>query len=675
MRRIFLWVLMASTFVLCGTWTPGYGQPSLSKPDSVKSIGETRLAQNAETDRAAAKSLAVLEPPRLSYVSPGVRTQTRHGEWQEALPDQAVEGTTRIATGKAGPAEITIGNDIHIKMDPATVLLVKKLRPGGRGSSKLRLYSGSIWIQIADTEKIGAVTVSTPNGKIKLRAGTARISSDGLSPTRLAIYKGQAALRVAGTKAIVQQGQGALLTVDLQTGLLVTYALPTAPSWPDLDIADAPQRPLLAVAIDEPNFPPKSVELRLDFTAVSGAAGYLVEIARDKRFYDHRLAAEVTAPPFRVQLPPGLHHVRVTPFDSHHIFGPTTSVRTVYLVPLLTDAKLADSSTSAGPKAAKRLQREQNATLRAIGGGLPLKMTLPGGREQNCQDDCLLSLGPGEHRVTLALRDAKTEVSLSVQPAAKAETPATAAYWAEPVAVPTPLLSPGFPGRTLDPRTRLYSLLSIASTDASSVANVYRLDLGGEMTLPRRVSIDLNLPLLYYSNFLSATGAARNGLALGDISLGSRWVALEAFSGRLRFGPLLRLQAPTGSYDHGPNPERPMVIDPAVGLAGNIGRVALLTTQGLPISLNLPTTQLRWSMNYAAEVKVWKLSLGAALDAAIGLHGAVPSGAALGGGLRLPLGEREQWRLLFGMRGGLGASGQALFGLYTMTLGIEWLHL
>jgi hypothetical protein len=77
-------------------------------------------------------------------------------------------------------------------------------------------------------------------------------------------------------------------------------------------------------------------------------------------------------------------------------------------------------------------------------------------------------------------------------------------------------------------------------------------------------------------------------------------------------------------------------------------------------------------MSYLAEVRISKVGLLANLDAAIGLSGNVPSGAALGGGLRVHLGEKESWRLLAGARGGIGGAGQSLFGVYTAALGVEW---
>ena len=72
--------------------------------------------------------------------------------------------------------------------------------------------------------------------------------------------------------------------------------------------------------------------------------------------------------------------------------------------------------------------------------------------------------------------------------------------------------------------------------------------------------------------------------------------------------------------------------------------------------------------------RLGKLALLGQLDAAIGLYGPVPSGAALGGGLRVHLGRKETWRILVGARGGLAAAGQALFGVYTAAAGLEWFY-
>lgn len=633
----------------------------------------------------AGKRRAALEPPRLSYVSPAVRTQTRRGEWLEALPEQAVEPNTRVATGKAGGAEITVGSEIHLTLEPATTIFVKKLPKGGRGAGTVELISGTLLIEVAETRGIGPITVRTADGELKLRGATARITSDGPGHTSVAVYQGIGAVRIRGTVTEVAAGHGALLLPPPgpRGTPLPLRDLPAAPGWPDgvqaKKGAEAePPPPLLSPALAGLNDTPTSSELRIDFAPTPGAAGYVIELARDPRFTDRRLQSEVSAPSLKMQLPPGLHYVRATAFDSAHIMGRATATRAIYLVPLLTNATRDEDGELQSSQKGLRLVRRKGVALRAVGGGLPLRLVF-GRASQDCSGECLLRLGPGEHRVMLALDEAQAAIAVSVPlpppPPPEPPPPPPIETDVEPIDLSAPLFAHGFPLRSLDPRTRAYALAGIGSTDTARSVNVLRLDVGGEiMLIRRRLSLDLNIPLLYFLNFPAETGGERSGIALGDISIGGRFVAAEALNGALRFGPLLRLQAPTGTYERGPNPTHPVVIDPALGLSLHFGRLGLLTTQGLPVSVNVQPVQLRWAMSYLAEVRISKVGLLAGLDAAIGLYGNVPSGAALGGGLRLHLGQKETWRLLAGARGGLGSAGQSLFGVYSAAIGVEWMY-
>ena len=79
-------------------------------------------------------------------------------------------------------------------------------------------------------------------------------------------------------------------------------------------------------------------------------------------------------------------------------------------------------------------------------------------------------------------------------------------------------------------------------------------------------------------------------------------------------------------------------------------------------------------MSYLAEVKLGRVFLLGQLDAAVALYGPIPSGAALGGGLRIHLGSKDTWRILAAARGGLAGAGQTLFGAYTAAAGIEWFY-
>lgn len=614
-----------------------------------------------------------LEPARLSYVSPAVRTQTRSKEWLEALPDQAVDGNTRIATSKAGGAEVAVGEDIRILMEPESAIFVKKLPRGGRGAGEVQLTSGTILVKVSDGKGIGPLLLRTsapaPAGELRLRGVTVRLSSDG-SSVRVAVLAGQTAVRLRKIDTPLRAGQGARIAPEDRT--VVPADLPPTPLWPD-----RAQQPLLALAPHPLDANPQKLELRLDFTPSPGAARYEVELARDPRFNDRRTRTELTAPPFQTELEPGLYYIRLSALSADGLAGAKSAGRPVYLLPIFTNS--APAAATGDPFSGYSTRRQRDITVRVEGRGLPLTASLLRRTHQDCQSECMFRLGPGDHRLELAVGEATNELSVAVPvpPAAPPPPPPPRIEErVEPVEVAPPLFAAGFPGRALDPRTRIYVLAGVGSTSPSTSLNIGRLDAGGElMLIRRRLSLDLNVPLVYYSGFASSTGELRSGLALGDISLGSRFVAVDALRGQLRFGPLLRVQAPTGTYERGAIPLRPVVLDPGLGLAGNIGRVGLLTTQALPVSIQTggQPTELRWAMSYLVQVRVWRLSLVGEVDAAIGLLSGEPSGAAAGGGVRLGLGSAGHWRLLAGARGGLG-SGAAIFGRYTAQAGLEWLY-
>jgi hypothetical protein len=158
-------------------------------------------------------------------------------------------------------------------------------------------------------------------------------------------------------------------------------------------------------------------------------------------------------------------------------------------------------------------------------------------------------------------------------------------------------------------------------------------------------------------------------VAFGDVAFGVRGVPLNALGGRLLLGPLLRLQLPTGTFAREATKGRPVVIDPALGVAAILGRFGLQTTQGVTAAVNLPQNQVRWAMSYMAEVQLWKLALIAQLDASIPLSNGVSAAASAGGGVRLHL---DPFGLLLGVRGGLGSAGVDVYGRYYGFLGFEW---
>ncbi|HRI50690.1 MAG TPA: transporter [Pseudomonadota bacterium] len=618
------------------------------------------------------------EPARLSYVGPAVRTKTRSG-WIEALPGQPIDRRMSIQTSSVGGAEVNVQDKVKLQLEPNSKLVIKNLPRTGNQSGEVQLVDGTLHAGVTENPKTGPLTVRTKSAEIKLK-GDARIDAAGDERTTLSVHEGSLSVKVKGTVMNIRAGQGTLILQG--QGAQQPKTLPTAPSWsagdkPTAAAEEASNRPFLVVAAGSLLSEQLKGEVEVDFAPVAGATLYSVEISRDPAFNDHRAGGEIKAPPLRAQLQPGRYYARVSAIDSERLVGPPSPVREFSVITLRTDASIVGVPVqNGGPPSEKQhgaqlmLVRSLSTMLELSGVGQPLQVAVDNATPVDCKSAHTFTLGPGEHHVHLRLADAESELLFSV---AGPPPPAPVEYQArvEPIELPVPLVSPGFPGRSVQPRTRVYALLGLGSSLASRDVNVFRADIGGELALlQRRLSFDVNVPLLYYTGLGPPGGLPDdNAVAIGDVALGARAVPLKAASGRFLLGPMLRVQLPTGSFDRTATLGRPVTIDPALGMAAQLGRLGLQTTQGLPATVNLAQSQLRWAMSYSAEVKVWRLGLVATLDAAVGLLGPSESGASLGGGVRLQLGP---WNLLTGVRGGLGDGGAAVFGRYYYFLGVEW---
>ncbi len=636
-------------------------------------LGASANAAPLEAKRRPPRDVA-----RLSYVSPAVRTQVLgQREWFEALPDQPAERNTRVLTSSQGGAEIAIGEQLRIQIDAESLLFVRKLPRGARGPGEIQLQRGSLQADIIDSPRIGPLLIRTPAGDVRLRGANVRIACDAQGQTAIAVHQGQVSLKAGRNQLTLIAGMGTVLRPGDDD--IHIRQLPPAPTW--LDGGDN-GRARIALSMGSLRGAARQAELTLNFTSVPGAVRYRVEIGSDPQLHDRRHQGEVSTSPMRTELLPGLYYARVAAMDGELLSGMPSTIQTLYLVAVRSNAAVAlvPSSEHGGSGSMLQLTRAQPAILKIDAGVLPLTMEIDGQRHETCRGECVYNLGPGKHRFALSLNDSQAQVALSISggPTAKAE-PAdagpTVPERVEALDTGPALWAPGLPMRTLDPRTRLYALAGIGAQVPSHSLDVVRLDLGGEWAFLRhRLSVDVNVPLLYFIDFLSAANTPRSGPALGDISLGARAMAAQALDGRLHFGVLLRLQLPSGTYERGAAALRPVVIDPALALSLRLGRFGLLTTQGITASLNIPQAELRWSMGYAAQLQISRFALVAQIEAAVALYGASTHAVAAGGGLRVRLDPAGHFRLLAAARGALGEPSQATFGRYSAQLGIEWVR-
>lgn len=633
------------------------------------------LAQPKDLKRRPPRDVA-----RLSFVSPAVRTQVPgQREWYEALPDQPTERNTRVATGTQGGAEIAIGEQLRIQLEPESSLLVRKLPRGARGPGDIQLQKGTLQVEIIDGKNIGPLKIATPIGDLRVQGANVRVVVDEKGQTAIAVHQGQIALKTGRNQLTLIAGMGTVLRPGDDD--LRIRQLPVAPTW--LDGGDG-GRARIALSSGSLRGAGRQAELFLNFTTVPGAVRYRVEVASDPQLHDRRVLSDIPGSPLRAELLPGLYYARVSAMDGELLAGPASPIQTLYLIAVRSNATVVATpapSRSSGAKNILQLQRAQSAILKFDTGTLPLGLDIAGQRRETCRGECVYNLGPGTHPVALSLNDSDAQLAVAVsggpQPPSPPppSPPPAVAERVEAIDVGPALWAPGLPLRTVDPRTRLYALLGVGAHSPVHQLDVVRLDLGAEWAfLRRRLSLDLNVPLLYFIDFPSATNVPRSGPALGDMAVGARALALQAAGGRLHLGALLRLQLPTGTYERGAVPLRPLTIDPALGLSVLLGRFGLLTTQGITASLNVPQAELRYSMGYAAQVRVSRLALVAQAEAALALYGPIGHAAAVGGGLRLRLDSVGHFRLLAAARGALGGASEAVFGRYSAQLGIEWVR-
>ncbi|MCS6914007.1 MAG: hypothetical protein RMK29_18560 [Myxococcales bacterium] len=612
------------------------GLPHVLRPGEVVNIP----VLHRQAPRQPAWALPRGEPLRLGHVGPGVRTQGMGEGWTEALPDQVLPRGTRIQVPADTGAEIKLTEQMRVQLLGGTTLVVAAL-PHGERPALLELIEGTL---LASVPRGATLLVHTPGGAIRLH-GDARIEALG-TEARLSVY--QRSAHAGAAKVVVPAGFGVLVRRGERPQLV---PLPAAPTWTE----GGAQLVLSRASLDAPVGPAR---ILLPFATVAGISRYRAELALDHRF-NHRRAVAEGAPPLFVSLAPGSYHARISAIEAGFI-GPPSHPRQVEVLALRTDAEPVPSANAPQGPAEWKLVRTGSTTIIVPASGRPVRAALGDTAPRDCAAGCTFHLGPGTYRLTLQLSGAKAVVEVEVKPA---ETPQPAV---EPPEMSVPLWTPGFPLRALHPRTRVWALFSLGASRPGQHLDVYRLDLGGEIAWAgRRFSVDMALPVIYQD-----AGSSR-GLAVGDLGVGLRAVALRTWSGHLALGPLLRLQVPTGTFERETPGSRPVVLDPALAGTAWVGPLGLLLTQGPTAVVNLPTAQLRWSMSYAAEVRWGRVSMGAAVDAAIGILAGSSSGASLGGGARVRL-----WRLrLIGFaRGGLGEGGERLFGRYLVGLGAEWVR-
>lgn len=627
--------------------------------------------------RRPARAAPPADPPRLSFVGPEVRTQGRDEPPAEALPEQPLQRDTRIVTSRSGGAEVDLPQRGNIQVMPSATLVIDNL-PQRRSAGTVALLDGAVRADVRRPKDTGPLIVKTPAAEVQLRGG-ARIEAEHAPPTgapaakaparvAVAVYEGSVTVRARGQRVQVHAGSGTRVTEGQRPARPRSLLAP--PGWSRNEGTIVV--PVLAPEGPGAGGPPRGT-LQLDFERRQGAEQYLVEVARDERFNDRRAGGEVVAPPFSVPLPPGTYLARVSSVDPDRLVGPPARVRRVRVIPISGPLTHLGEGRDRRGRPRPALSIESAAVLRLpLTEGIEVRVdgVLVGADADQSGYTLRLGPGPGSHVLSLTAADGEPAEVL-VRVAAPGASSGSRPYAVTPQELPVPLSTPGFPTRSLHPRTRVYGVFSLGASGPRQGLDVYRLDLGGEFAFYHgRFSVDLNLPLLYHDPLQD--NGLHGGPALGDIAAGFRAVAFSALGGRLALGPLLRLQVPSGTFAR-PQGEgaggHPVVLDPAVALTGVVGPIGLLTSQGPTAVLNLPGSKLRWSMSYVAEARLSRVSLAADLSAALGMTQETSSGAALGGGVRVRL---SSLRVGAGVRGGLGEGGQALFGRYQISLGVEW---
>ncbi|MEN9800483.1 MAG: hypothetical protein RL653_4180 [Pseudomonadota bacterium] len=212
-----------------------------------------------------------------------------------------------VQTGTGGGARIAIADGSALEIKPDTLLRLGSIELNAqlKRSVRVDLLRGNMNVVASKGGEGSLFEVGTPLGLAGVRGTTFRIGTEGES-MRLETLEGAVALKGPGGEVLVGAGQGAVLGAD---------GTPSAPSvLPAVVEGLAPRRGPVGAA-------------GLSWRAVPGAAGYVVEFARDAEFVrePRRERADGTSLPASA-VPEGTSWWRVSAQDARGFSGPTSKV-------------------------------------------------------------------------------------------------------------------------------------------------------------------------------------------------------------------------------------------------------------------------------------------------------------------------------------------------------------
>jgi hypothetical protein len=173
---------------------------------------------------------------------------------------------------------------------------------------RLELLEGTIWSNIKNWTG-GRFEVKTPTASTIIRGTDFRLKVESEAVSRLEVLEGSVELNVGTESVSVPASSGLLSRAGESLG--EPQSLPRAPASL---VAPQPEQVFRGEPFDQ-NF---------EWSAVEGAQGYRVEIARDESFFDLVVEREVTGDPaVRIlALAPGTYFWRVTAINRIGFEGP-----------------------------------------------------------------------------------------------------------------------------------------------------------------------------------------------------------------------------------------------------------------------------------------------------------------------------------------------------------------
>lgn len=269
------------------------------------------------------KSVTTVPDARVKSSHPDVRGRPSGGSWSTVLTGAPLYRNHNVQTMDEGRAHIEFLDHTHVFLAQNTLIVVygtaSKTRVS-KAAPTVELHSGEVQAGLSALRGEPAVVAVPDGGKVSATSSDTVVERKA-TRTTVAIFEG---------RATVQSG-GKTVTVPKDFGTRFVGTTPPAPPRP---LPPAPQwqtggSPSIVLA------PAGTAVIAANWTAVTKAKAYRLEMSRDEGFHDLVVREEIAANvlSFRAErFPAGTYRMRVRAIDEEEYLGIASVVRTIEVV-------------------------------------------------------------------------------------------------------------------------------------------------------------------------------------------------------------------------------------------------------------------------------------------------------------------------------------------------------